>query len=178
MRKLQQLDEVGFVTVERILHMSVEALEGALCTLNYFRTKAKNIKAIAELLQLRYGGRVPESVSALQSLPGVGPKVAHLVMSVSFGRDEGIVVDTHVHRFSRRIGWVRGARGALTAEHTRRSLEQWLPRRLWAGFTLQVIGFAQTVCTPLRPKCGACPLRERCPSAFQCEPAADGAAGC
>ncbi len=120
-------------------------------------------------------------MAALESLPGVGPKIARLVASVAFGRaDAGIVVDTHVHRVAGRLGWAGPATGVAgaaadahavllqrrrTPERTRRALEGWLPAELWDDITLEMIGFGQEVCTPLRPKCGGCPLRELCPSA-------------
>lgn len=86
---------------------------------------------------------MPHTASELQRLPGVGPKIAHLVASVSFGLDRsGVVVDTHVRRLSERLGWTSG-RACATAEATRVRLEAWLPPELWAETTLLLVGFGQ-----------------------------------
>mmetsp|Transcript_25872 Transcript_25872/g.49175 ORF Transcript_25872/g.49175 Transcript_25872/m.49175 type:complete len:401 (-) Transcript_25872:346-1548(-) len=160
------------ITAGDIARMPLELLEASISTLNYFRTKAKNIKAIANIILRQFDGKVPDSARELMTLPGVGPKVANLVLSVSFNQDAGIVVDTHVHRFCGRMGWVPTGK-SKTAEHTRRLLEKWLPQEHWAEFTLAVIGFSQTVCTPVNPKCNECPLQSTCPSAFKCSPSSD-----
>ena len=97
----------------------------------------------AEITGLRYGGRVPQSYKKLLKLRGVGPKIAHLLRSVSFGMDDtGIVVDTHVHRIATMLGWVPGGNTA-TPETTRVALETWVPRGEWTAFTLSVVWFGQ-----------------------------------
>lgn len=106
-------------------------------------TQARYVKEAADELHLRFKGVVPHTASELQRLPGVGPKIAHLVASVAFGLDRsGIVVDTHVRRLSERLGWTSG-RACATAEATRVRLEGWLPPELWAETTLLLVGFGQ-----------------------------------
>ncbi|KAK3244354.1 hypothetical protein CYMTET_46028 [Cymbomonas tetramitiformis] len=160
MQKLKAGVKEEGVTVAAITSMSVDDLGNYISSCNYYKTKAKNIKAIAEILTQRFDGRIPKSATQLTSLPGVGPKIAHLVMSIAFGKNSGIVVDTHVHRFARRIGWTSDS-AARSAEHTRKDLELWMPQGLWGDITLLIIGFAQRICTPTNPKCNECPLQTR-----------------
>eukprot|EP00946_MAST-07B_sp_MAST-7B-sp1_P002893 g2893.t1 len=97
---------------------------------------------ISEITGPSYNGFVPRSYEELLSLRGVGPKIAHLLRSVSFGLDStGIVVDTHVHRIATTLGWVEG--GKSTPEDTRVALEKWVPSGEWTKFTLSVVGFGQ-----------------------------------
>ena len=121
----------------------------------------------AALLSPRHGGEVPRDVATLQTLPGVGPKVARLVASVAFGdAGAGIVVDTHVHRVTNRLGWA----AAPAPERTRQQLQAWLPAALWDEASLELLGFGQQVCTPVRPRCADCPVRDLCPSAHAAHP--------
>jgi endonuclease-3 len=123
----------------------------------FYRTKARHLRQTASLLVERHGGRVPESMEDLLALPGVGRKTANLVRNLGFGLD-GICVDTHVHRISNRLGWVR-TRSPLETE---RGLEAVLPRRYWIPVNGLLVAFGQRTCTPLSPKCSACPIRRHC----------------
>jgi len=96
--------------------------------------------------------------------------MAHLVMSIAWKNTQGICVDTHVHRISNRLGWVfrEGTKQKTTTpEQTRMSLEKWLPKDEWEPINPLLVGFGQTICTPLRPKCDMCGINNLCPSAFK-----------
>lgn len=97
------------------------------------------------------------------SLPGVGPKMAYLLMSSAWGRDEGIGVDVHVHRITNLWGWHK----TNAPEETRAALEAWLPKDKWHHINHLLVGFGQTICLPVGRKCGECALAERglCPGA-------------
>lgn len=128
------------------------------------------MKKVAEVCLEKYGGDIPTTLDGLLSLPGIGPKMAHLVMNVGWNNVQGICVDTHVHRICNRLGWVSrpGTRQeTLTPEETRVSLQMWLPKEEWVQINPLLVGFGQTVCTPLRPKCGGCAVNKLCPSAFK-----------
>jgi len=160
-----QLSLGGAATLEAVRACSLETLEEACSTLNFRQSKAKFVKACAEAVHSRFSGAMPTSVAQLQTLPGVGPKLARLIAAVSFppnrsGCSQGVIVDTHVHRVAQRLGWSAGR----SAEATRLSLEGWLPEEHWDEVSLLLIGFGQDVCGAQRPKCGECPLRQWCPS--------------
>ena len=125
-----------------IAAMGQERLEQLCKRCNYYKTKAQKLVKITATV-LAADGVVPESYEGLIALPGVGPKIAHLMRSVAFGHDEtGIVVDCHVFRVSRLLGWVDVNR-AKAAEQVRKQLEGWVPSGCWTDFTLDVVGFGQ-----------------------------------
>jgi len=124
-----------------IVVMSTEDLEKAIHSCNFYKTKASNLKRISIEI-LRLDGDVPREHERLVQLPGVGPKIAHLVCSVAFRKDVGIIVDTHVKRVAARLGWVDIA-ARCSAEATRIALQAWVPRSQWADFSLAVVGLGQ-----------------------------------
>jgi len=124
----------------------------------FYRTKARHLRQAAALLVERHGGRVPESMEELLELPGVGRKTANLVRNLGY-RLAGICVDTHVHRISNRLGWVRTA----TPAQTEQALEKVLPRRYWIEVNDLLVGFGQRGCTTVWPRCSACPISGLCP---------------
>ncbi|XP_059904371.1 endonuclease III-like protein 1 isoform X2 [Gadus macrocephalus] len=150
-------------TVDGILSTDHEALGRLL-----HPTKAGYLRRTCLVLQQQFCGDIPDSVEGLVGLPGVGPKMAHLAMSIAWGRVSGIGVDTHVHRISNRLGWLRTA--SRTAEQTRTALEDWLPRALWGEVNWLLVGFGQQKCRPLRPLCSECLNQSCCPSAHQPPP--------
>lgn len=130
----------------------------------FYTRKAINMKKIAKICLLKYNGDIPNTLEGLLSLPGIGPKMGHLVMNVGWDNVQGICVDTHVHRICNRLGWVMGTK---TPEETREALQMWLPKEEWVPINPLLVGFGQTVCTPLRPSCSLCSVNELCPSAFR-----------
>jgi endonuclease-3 len=124
----------------------------------FYRTKARQIRAIAHRLLERHGGNVPAGRDALLALPGVGRKTANLVLGLSFG-EPAICVDTHVHRISNRLGLVR----TKTPAETESALERVLPKRYWIEINDLLVTFGQQVCHPTSPRCSTCPLGSRCP---------------
>ncbi len=125
----------------------------------FFRTKARHILGICRILSA--GNGVPSTLEGLLELPGIGRKSANLVLALAFARP-AIAVDTHVFRISRRLGWAKGK----TPVEVERELEALFPRKSWADVNQVLVGFGQTICRPLRPKCHACALRKTCPSAI------------
>jgi endonuclease-3 len=123
----------------------------------FYRTKAKNLRAASRLLLERHDGAVPSEMDDLLALPGVGRKTANLVRNLGFGLP-GICVDTHVHRISNRIGWVK----TRTPGQTEEALMGVLPRRYWIGINEMLVRYGQAVCTPLSPRCSTCPASRFC----------------
>jgi len=163
-------------TPENVLNTDEDALDAMLNPVGFHRRKAQYLRATAKILLDEYDGDIPSSVETLCALPGVGPKMAYLVMNVGWQKPTGICVDVHVHRITERLGWTperaigkNGSPRKKTPEDTRASLESWLPRDEWIEINPLLVGFGQLTCTPLRPKCAECPLAAdaSCPSAFK-----------
>jgi endonuclease-3 len=146
-----------------LLHQPKEVDE-AIRQVGFHTRKAQYLLKTSEILVRDYGGDIPPTLDKILELPGVGPKMAHILMNVGWGTPVGIGVDTHVHRICNRLGWVKNTR---TPEQTRLQLESWLPRTYWGQINHLLVGFGQTICTPLNPHCDECPVNDLCPSAFR-----------
>jgi endonuclease-3 len=144
-------------TPERMLGLTPRRIERAIYPVGFYRTKARVVRDISRDLLARFGGRVPDDIDALLTLKGVGRKTANLVVTMGYGKP-GICVDTHVHRISNRLGYVR----TRTPEETEMALRAKLPRRYWIGYNDLLVGFGQNVCTPLSPRCSSCPVHAWC----------------
>ena len=132
-------------------------IEKLIYPVGFYRTKAKLLPDVARILLERWQGRVPDTLEELVELPGVGRKVANIVLSKGFGVP-AIAVDTHVHRISNRLGLVR----TRTPEKTERSLARKLPERYWIEWNYLLVAHGQTVCRPIGPKCDECPVSRWC----------------
>jgi len=137
--------------------MSQDDIEKLIFPIGFYRTKARHLKLLPEALDSRFGGRIPQSVEELCELPGVGRKTANLVVVDAFDK-YGICVDVHVHRITNRLGLVR-TRNPLETEMALRKI---LPRRYWKRWNSFLVSFGQTVCKPVRPLCGLCPIYRHC----------------
>ena len=134
-------------------------IERLIYPVSFYRHKAKHVKETCRILVERYHGRVPGTMEELLTLPGVGRKTANLVLILSFKSLQNICVDTHVHRISNRLGWVR----TRTPEETERALYRATAERWWPFINLYLVTWGQNVCKPVYPRCGACVIREQCP---------------
>src|SRR5262249_48657219 len=121
------------------------------------RVKARQILQISQILIDQYGGQVPDTLEALDALPGVGRKVANLVLTQAFGKP-GICVDTHVHRITNPWGYVQ----SKTPDETELRLRAKLPPRHWIEINPLLVALGQNVCLPISPKCSICPVYEFC----------------
>jgi endonuclease-3 len=165
---LRTKDEVTAVASERLFALAAtpeelaatpEAkLAKAIYPVGFYRTKAKALRAIGRLLVERFGGRVPDEIDTLLTLPGVGRKTANLVVGQAYGKP-GICVDTHVHRITNRWGYVR----TRTPEQTEMALRARLPARHWLEINDLLVAFGQTICHPTSPRCSLCPVSRFCP---------------
>jgi endonuclease-3 len=144
-------------TPAALRRLSRPVIEKAIYPVGFYRTKAKVLLAVAAMLESHFGDAVPNDIDALLGLPGVGRKTANLV--VTFGFDSpGICVDTHVHRISNRLGFVR----TRTPEETEWALRTKLPARHWIGLNDLLVAFGQNVCHPVSPKCSVCAVSRWC----------------
>lgn len=144
-------------TPARMVRLPLRRLERAIYPVGFYRTKAKQIRAICRRLLDVYGGRVPDTLEELLTLSGVGRKTANLVVTVGYRRP-GICVDIHVHRISNRWGYVR----TTTPEETEQALRAKLPRRYWITYNDLLVPYGQNLCQPVSPFCSRCPVSEFC----------------
>lgn len=136
-------------------------LEREIRPTGYFRQKTKSLIGLGRALVERHGGEMPDTMEALTELPGIGRKTANVILSAAFGKDEGIVVDTHVKRVANRLGLTERA----DPEKIEEDLMAVVPRGEWGGLGLRLILHGRRTCTARKPKCGACALEDLCPSA-------------
>ena len=137
--------------------LSLNKIEKAIYPVSFYRIKAKNILRICGELLERYRGKVPDSLEALLTLPGVGRKTANLVVTVAYGRP-GICVDTHVHRISNRIGYIQ----TKTPEESETALRKKLPKRYWITYNDILVPYGQFICKPISPFCNSCQIASYC----------------
>ncbi|KAI5062180.1 hypothetical protein GOP47_0022719 [Adiantum capillus-veneris] len=170
---VQRLQDQGILSIEEIARATELSISQIIYPVGFYTRKASYLKKVVTLCQEKHEGDIPNTLKGLLDLPGIGPKMAHLVMNVAWENVQGICVDTHVHRISNRLGWVGLSKSSgvmqrtKTPEQTRLSLESWLPPEEWAAINPLLVGFGQTICTPLRPRCGECLLNTFCPAAFK-----------
>ena len=138
-------------------------LEQEIRSTGFFRNKAKNIIGAAQRIVEAYGGAVPDSMEELVTLPGVARKTANIVLSAGYGKAEGIAVDTHAGRLSRRLGLSR-QEDPVKVE---RDLMALVPKADWLDFNFLLVDHGRAVCQARQPKCPECFLRKLCPSAVK-----------
>jgi endonuclease-3 len=136
-------------------------LEEMVRTTGFYRNKARALKNLGTALVAEHGGEVPASLESLVSLPGVGRKTANVVLGNAFGKNEGVAVDTHVQRLSRRLFLTEEA----DPEKIERDLVALLPREEWTRFALLLQDHGRKVCKARKPECAICPVADLCPSA-------------
>jgi endonuclease III len=134
-----------------------ETIEALIRPTGYFRNKAKNIKNCSKYLLEKYNGRVPQSLDRLVELPGVGRKTANVVLGSAFNIP-GMVVDTHVARISKRLGFTESD-NPVKIEF---DLMEIIPEENWNDLSLQLIYFGRAICTARKPACPTCPLYDLC----------------
>lgn len=148
-------------TARHYAEIDLPELEEMVRSTGFYRNKARALKNLGVALVTDYEGRVPADMDALNGLPGVGRKTANVVLGNAFGRQEGIVVDTHVQRLSRRLGLTE----ETDPEKIERDLIPLIPREDWTRFGHLMQEHGRTLCKARKPECGLCPVAELCPSA-------------
>ena len=144
-------------TPQSTLATPVNVIEKAIYPVSFYRVKARTIHRISEHLLSRFGGDVPSRLEDLLELPGVGRKTANIVVTLAFGK-AGIAVDTHVHRISNRLGYVR----TKSPNDTEMALRKKLPRRYWLIYNDLLVAYGQNLCKPISPFCSKCKIAVYC----------------
>ncbi len=150
-------------TPEDYVNSDIRELEKDIRSTGFYRAKARNIQNASKIIVEKFNSQVPRTMAELTTLPGVGRKTANIVLSNAFGIVEGIAVDTHVARVSKRLGLTK----ADDPEKIEQDLMRRVPRDLWFLFTYQVIDHGRRICAARKPLCAQCPLNKVCPSAFK-----------
>jgi endonuclease III len=146
-------------TPRTMAKLPVKEIERLIYPVSFYRNKARHVKACCEMLVARFGGQVPRTMEELVMLPGVGRKTANLVLILGFKSGDNICVDTHVHRISNRLGWVK----TRMPEETEQALYRRTDRRWWPYLNLYLVTWGQNVCRPVYPRCGDCAIAAECP---------------
>ena len=146
-------------TPRTMAKLTARQIERLIYPVSFYRHKARHVKATCRILVDRFGGRVPTTMEELLTLPGVGRKTANLVLILAFKSLKNICVDTHVHRISNRLGWVR----TRTPDETEQALYAATGARWWPYLNLYLVTWGQNVCRPVYPRCAECVIREFCP---------------
>jgi endonuclease-3 len=144
-------------TPAEMVRLSPKTIREAIYPVGFYRTKARTLLSVSRDLLGRYDSRVPDDLEELLTLKGVGRKTANLVVTLGFGK-HGICVDTHVHRISNRLGYVK----TKTPEETEWALREKLPKRYWIIFNDLLVTFGQNLCKPISPHCSQCPVSKDC----------------
>jgi endonuclease-3 len=151
-----------YPTPKALANANVEELEELIKSTGFFRNKAKSLIGMAAAVDASHAGVIPDSMESLVKLPGVGRKTANVVLGNAYDKNEGVVVDTHVGRLSRRL--------ALTKETDPVKIEQDLmklfPRERWTMLSHLLIEHGRQICEARRPKCEVCFLNDICPSSL------------
>jgi endonuclease III len=150
-----------YPTPESLARVEPQQIEPDIQSTGFFRNKAKSIVGAARKVVNEFGGKVPQTMDELLTLPGVARKTANVVLGSWFGKNEGIVVDTHVYRISRRLELTK-ADNPVAIEQ---DLIKILPRAKWTDFSHQIIWHGRKICVARKPRCAECPLETICHAA-------------
>lgn len=140
-----------------MLKLESSEIQKLIYPVGFYKTKADRILEISNILIDKYNGGVPSTMDELLALPGVGRKTANLVLVEGFNLP-GLCVDTHVHRISNRIGYVK----TKTPDKTEMALREKLPQKYWVIYNEILVAFGQKLCRPISPFCSKCPVEELC----------------
>jgi len=150
----------NYKTTKDYADAPLEKLQQDIRSINFYKTKAKNIKACAEQIMEKFGGNVPDTMDELITLPGVARKTANIVLSNAFGINEGIAVDTHVKRLSKLLGLTKNT----DPVKIERDLMALTPQKEWGTISHLLILHGRAVCQAKKPRHNECVLKDICPS--------------
>lgn len=153
-KSAKAMAEAPQADVEEIIHST-----------GFFRQKAKSVQGACRMIAGQFGGKVPDTMEDLITLPGVARKTANVVLGTAFGKNEGVVVDTHIGRLSVRLGLTWSAKNGKDAVKIERDLMQVFPQKEWSFIGHALIWHGRRVCGARKPDCNNCTLAKNCPSA-------------
>lgn len=145
-------------TPKQMLKLTKKQIEKAIFPVGFYPTKAKYIQKTSKILINNYKGKVPNNEQELLKLPGIGRKCMGIVICYGFNKNSHIPVDTHVHKISNRLGWVK----TKTPEKTEIALMKIIPKKYWHDLNNLLVAHGQNICTPVSPFCSKCYIRKYC----------------
>jgi len=146
-----------YKTPFELSNANLEHIQLLIKPAGFYKVKASRIKEISRIILEKYNGNIPDDITTLLALPGVGRKTANCVLAYGFGKP-AIPVDTHVHRISNRLGLVK-----TKSEHeTEKALEKIIPIEYWVELNELMVKFGQDICQPIKPKCNQCNIKDLC----------------
>jgi endonuclease-3 len=148
-------------TAEDYARVAPETLEKDIQSTGFYRNKARSLRGMAQSLIEKHAGKVPDTMEALVELSGVGRKTANVVLGNAFGKNIGVVVDTHVTRLANRLGLTKHKVDAVKIEQ---DLMQVVPQSEWTLWSHLLIHHGRAICQARKPRCTQCPLLEYCPA--------------
>ncbi len=144
-------------TPEKIIKLDTKKLQEIIYSIGFYKTKAKRVKQASQFLLDNHNGKIPQTLEELIKIPGVGRKVANIILAECFNKPS-IAVDTHVMTLSNRLGFVKG-RNPMKIE---RALEEIFPQKEWKNINCSMVVHGQNICLPVSPKCSICPINKYC----------------
>ena len=146
-----------YPTPSHLAKASQKDLEKELYGVGFYRVKAKHVKELSRIVVEKYDGNIPNTLEELTSLPGVGRKTANCILNYAF-HQPAIAADTHVHRISNRLGWVKTEK----PEETEDALKRIVPKESWSKVNMLLVDHGQRICQPRKPKCRECVVWKWC----------------
>ena len=150
-----------FPDADALAAARIGTVETIVRSTGFFRNKARSITGLARAVVADHDGVLPDSMAALVALPGIGRKTANVILGNAFGKNEGVVVDTHIGRLARRLGFTRH----IDPVKVESALAAIFPRKSWTLLANLLIWHGRRICDARKPKCGECVLADLCPSA-------------
>ncbi|MBW2965343.1 endonuclease III [Candidatus Woesearchaeota archaeon] len=144
-------------TAKKLAALPISRIEKLIYPVGFYKTKARRIREMSKVILDQYSGKVPDTIDELLKLNGVGRKTANIVVTIGF-KKPGVAVDTHVHRISNRLGYVK----TKTPEQTEWALRKKLPKKHWIIYNDLLVTWGQNICKPISPLCSQCAIRKYC----------------
>ncbi len=142
---------------QHFINIPQPELEQHIYKIGFYKTKAKHVKQLSQILIEKYNSQIPNTLETLTSLPGVGRKTANCILAYVFNQP-AIAVDIHVHRISNRLGWLHTS----TPEQTEIKLQNLVQKNQWININRLFVGHGQSICKPINPSCAICPILQYC----------------
>ncbi|MDR0303994.1 MAG: endonuclease III [Chitinispirillales bacterium] len=137
--------------------LSIDEIVKAIFPVGFYKEKAKYLTQIPYIINEKFNGKIPQTIDELLTLPGIGRKVANLILATAF-KKSAVCVDTHVHRIFNRLGFIK----TKNPLETEMALRKKLPQKYWIAINGYMVSYGQNICRPVSPKCSACSISNFC----------------